>query len=545
MAYKGFAGNGYVGNFLSTTTLETQYPAQMHAGRRATVEATVGQVSPYFSDGGVWSATVQSTVNPTTGGMSFLVGDTPIPLADPLKKQMRSNPGTTVLDFSTGSSSVTSSANQSSCTAVWNPTGWSDGTGCLEITPDVEDDAFAEFRMYLDSTKQFDLWSDDGFAVEWMCPNMESLSGTNPKVSIEFGSGATSTASPANRTEFRLINYPSGTVYFSGKRYDRCRWDITTSDAKSGPWPGTAPIVTGAGVTKMSTINWTRIILTKFGGKTFKFRRIVRGGRARPVIVMATDAAPFYPLSELVSAYFAQAGWKWSINQYFGGGDGVDDLAKSRAVINAVYSAGGDFNVNDLIDRNLSTAGLTSAQSRTMAESCISKAIAYGWRRGSNVFVYNNNGFNDSVVDGLLAAGIVAGRAGINEGRFVYTEGGVVNPMRLPSATWDQLTGVQITAQVDRIIESGATQWTYWHNVFSTARVTDDGQTAVGVSTPSAYAALNSAYCTPRGINALTVWWEELKTGLDYIKAKEAAGLIDVMSPSEWLFANGVEATLI
>jgi len=75
MAYKGFAGNGYVGNFLSTTALETQYPAQMHAGRRATVEATVGQVSPYFSDGDAWSATVQSTVNPLTGGISFLLPD--------------------------------------------------------------------------------------------------------------------------------------------------------------------------------------------------------------------------------------------------------------------------------------------------------------------------------------------------------------------------------------------------------------------------------------------------------------------------------------
>jgi len=91
MAYKGFAGNGYVGNFLSTTALETQYPAQMHAGRRATVEATVGQVSPYFSDGTVWSATVQSTVNPVTGGVG-LVG--PDSFAYPLYKQFMLPPPT-------------------------------------------------------------------------------------------------------------------------------------------------------------------------------------------------------------------------------------------------------------------------------------------------------------------------------------------------------------------------------------------------------------------------------------------------------------------
>jgi len=205
---------------------------------------------------------------------------------------------------------------------------------------------------------------------------------------------------------------------------------------------------------------------------------------------------------------------------------------------------GGDFNSNDLIDRNLALAGLTRQQVKDMAAACIAKASGYGWTRGQNLFVYNNNAYNDTVVAGLQDAGIIAGRGGPSDGRFVFAEGGVVNPMRIPAATWDQLTTAQITPQIDRIIETGATGWVYWHNVFSTARVADDGQAAVGSATPSAYAASNSTYCTPRGITNLTIWWEELKGALDYIKAKEVAGLIDVMSPSEWALRNGLGVTL-
>ena len=74
MAYKGFSGSGTVGNFLSTTQLELQYPAVNHAGRRATVEATVGQVTPYFCDGVSWNAEVTATTNPVTGGIDLSAG---------------------------------------------------------------------------------------------------------------------------------------------------------------------------------------------------------------------------------------------------------------------------------------------------------------------------------------------------------------------------------------------------------------------------------------------------------------------------------------
>jgi hypothetical protein len=54
MAYQGFVGDGYVGNFTSTAALEAAYPSQRYAGRDATVEATPGQIVKYYSDGTAW-----------------------------------------------------------------------------------------------------------------------------------------------------------------------------------------------------------------------------------------------------------------------------------------------------------------------------------------------------------------------------------------------------------------------------------------------------------------------------------------------------------
>ncbi len=56
MAYKGFAGSGTVGHFLTTTDLQTRFPADLYAGRMATVEIVAGSVTHYFSDGLTWKS---------------------------------------------------------------------------------------------------------------------------------------------------------------------------------------------------------------------------------------------------------------------------------------------------------------------------------------------------------------------------------------------------------------------------------------------------------------------------------------------------------
>jgi len=67
MAYKGFVGSGTVGHFATTTVLELQFPAQLHAGRMATVEVVAGSATHYFSDGTSWKPQALLAIDPLTG----------------------------------------------------------------------------------------------------------------------------------------------------------------------------------------------------------------------------------------------------------------------------------------------------------------------------------------------------------------------------------------------------------------------------------------------------------------------------------------------
>jgi hypothetical protein len=54
MAYKGFVGSGTIGHFQSITALQNLYPADMYAGRMATVEVVAGSAAHYYSNGISW-----------------------------------------------------------------------------------------------------------------------------------------------------------------------------------------------------------------------------------------------------------------------------------------------------------------------------------------------------------------------------------------------------------------------------------------------------------------------------------------------------------
>jgi hypothetical protein len=56
MAYQGYSGSGFVGNFASVELLEARFPAANHAGRIATLELIAGQVTMFFSNGSLWTA---------------------------------------------------------------------------------------------------------------------------------------------------------------------------------------------------------------------------------------------------------------------------------------------------------------------------------------------------------------------------------------------------------------------------------------------------------------------------------------------------------
>ena len=152
----------------------------------------------------------------------------------------------------------------------------------------------------------------------------------------------------------------------------------------------------------------------------------------------------------------------------------------------------------------------------------------------------------------LTEAGIIAGRGGTQEnGRFVFTENGVKNSMRLPSRSWDGASVQSMKDQIDRAIEYGATIHIYYHKVWAKAQVVLDGFTAPGATeTTAAYynarvAASDTAattYLNARGINAdgLSSWSEDLNEAFAYARAKEVAGSMDVLLTSEWMDRCGL-----
>lgn len=441
------------------------------------------------------------------------------------------SPGIEVFAFGTGT--PTSTATQSSCTATKNATGWTDGSPCLDIVPNA--DSFCEYRMYFDAASAIDLNDDDGFAVEFLIPDMTGKN--SPSLSIEVSSTATSTSTPTDRTGWKIYQGDSSPCTYHGKHYQRIRFDIAATDAKFGLYDGSAPSVGGAGYSKVNKANWMRFTFnTNMGGKTIKLKRLVRGGRARPTLIIGTDSAAFHPIGHLLGAYFAAKGWGGYINQYVGGGTGWQNTKKSQDTMNLLYGSGWDINLNDVVDRAL---GATVTDQATMAAAVAgakSAQLAMGWERGANIWIANNNDYSDLMIQELQAAGVVCNRAGATEGRYVFCEGGIANPYRLPSVGVDQKTTAQITPMIDRCNEYGATMWMYFHNVFARQRVIDDGQTDPASNTPSAYAGINPSYCAARGIDQYCIWWEELKGALDYVSTTYP--YMRVITPSQWAQEN-------
>lgn len=474
-----------------------------------------------------------STVN---GNTVLLGADGDQIYPDSLRPNANVSPGIDVFAFGTGT--PTSTATQSSCTATKNATGWTDGTPCLDIVPN--NDGFCEYRMYWDANNSIDLNDDDGFAIEFLVPDMADKN--SPSLSIDISSSATSTSAPANRTSWKIYQGDAKPCVYHGRLYQRIRFDIAATDAKYGLYSGSAPSVSGTGYSKVNKANWMRFTFnTQCGGKTFKFKRLVRGGRARPTLIIGTDAAAFHPLGQLLGAYFAKRGWGGYINQYVGGGNGWQDLQKSRDTMNLLYDSGWDVNLNDLEDRPLGTVVTDQTVMAAAVSGTISAQRAMGWLRGSNIWVANNNDYSSLMIQELESAGVVLNRAGGNEGRYVFCEGGITNPYRIPSTNIDQKTTAQITTMIDRCDEYGATMWLYFHNVFSRQRCIDDGQVDPTPYTPSAYAALGGAtatYCASRGIDKYCIWWEELSAALDYITATYPH--MRVMTPSAWAQENGL-----
>lgn len=456
--------------------------------------------------------------------------------AMPVQPVLHSQPGLDKVNFG-DAQPYTTLSTQNTCTAVLNPTGWHDGTGCLELTGNPGSEGFTECRIYFDAGKQFRLESGDGFAVELEIPDLSDIT-TNSSFSVELGVGATSTATPANRTEYRLlVQQNAQPIRQKGRRYLRFRWDLGSTEATAGPYPGYAPVVTGNGITQYGVCNWLRFTWGNMTGKTFKIKRIVSGGRAQPCIVLMTDSVQGAHIEHAGPSLVSRG-----IAPSMVLADTVEQFPGLRRIHEAWYTRGrGDIIPNDVIDRNLVVAGVPEQEIYDMLVECDRRLLKYGWTRARKIYSYNNNAYNNACISALQRAGYRAARAGSVDGRYVFTEGGVGDPYRIPAVGIDGKNAADIITIIDRTIQYGATLWMYYHQPYSKAKIVADGQTAVSAGqTPQQYATVNPSYCAANGINSGTIWTEEFDAAMEYLAQKVSEQKIITMTPSQWCNAVGL-----
>lgn len=448
-------------------------------------------------------------------------------------------------------------AVQSSGTVTHNPTGWYDGTACIDFTP--SSDINAEFRVYLSGLPAgVDLSSDDGIAFEFGIPTDLDTTKQNFAINFDYSTDASSLF-PANIGYMRVWvcdQTAATTKEKGGRKYIRNRWDSTAAtDALCGAWPGivNVGVSNGTGADRNLPAKWIRFRCSRFAGKTLKFKSIRLGGRCTPTIILGSDSITPEALASSM-AYAATRGLPTYVNQY------VSQLsadAKSLDRARRIYAAGVEVNGNDLVDRPLGSTILTQPEMAAAVQGTRSALDAYGFTRGGKTWISNNNSTSYLMISELKKAGYVQCRNGGTDGRYVFAEGGVPDAYRQPARSLDGMNWAEVQPIIDRAIQYGCVLWIYWHGVISSTRIDADRNANVtgtagapiarnAGETPAQYraravglgagiGAATVTYFDARiGPSALGVWQEELHQLFDYLAPKNQDGSCVVLGPDEY-----------
>ena len=442
-------------------------------------------------------------------------------------------------------------AQGGTCTIVHNPTGWHDGSGCLDWTPTG---ANPTIRALLTGNLPFNIGTDNGWGIEMMIPRAADET-VNAYINCVLATGGVSAGSvPANNMDWRvylaLANAQS--QKFNGVLYRRFRFDIANTDLKMGPVTTNTPIVGGTGITKYSLINWWCLYATgAWLNKTIKIKRVSLGGRSRPTLIVTLDNAYGKMHTRYLQPKFSDLKWNVAVQLLIDAWTSADvpssTFGSYKEAVLSMWGSGADLNPNDIVDRSISS--LDYATMYSAATSWQASAAGFGFAgidRGQNFWVYNNNAYNDEPIRALKDAGYIAGRAGQDEGRFTFPEPTIKNSMRLGSQSWDNTTVQSMKDQIDRIIEYGVTGHVYLHKFWPKAQLAADVPAAtVPGATETVFAYFNRVtglsesatitYLNARALNnSLCSWVEDLDAVWDYAKTKETAGLLEITTPSKW-----------
>jgi len=222
-------------------------------------------------------------------------------------------------------------------------------------------------------------------------------------------------------------------------------------------------------------------------------------------------------------------GWKWGVTMP------LDEIGNTGngpvSVLQELEAEGCEAVCNDVTDRNMATAGLSLSQAISDMSRTRETLAGYGLNRGNKIWVWNNNAYNATLLEAAQTVGIQMGRAGIAERTIIDRSVQALTTqemLRIGSVGVDNTDSATLQAIVRRAITYGGDLHMYWH-VFAPG---GSASLRPSVNEPAKYAS---------GLFTYTAAFLDFAA---WLRAQQLAGLVDVVSPSQW-YAQLSQPTLV
>lgn len=393
-------------------------------------------------------------------------------------------------------------------TAVADVTKWGRESNSLKVTPSANSNAYV-VKAFAGAPQDWTGVTEFGFLIY-----SDRALPANAAISFSYSNDQT-------WTNNRLCTMPlnsSGTR--DGLQYIKFRADQATTNF--GPYAGTGTDGTGwatggAGAILNNNIQWIRLDFVNLSGIPVWIEGIYTGGGSRPSVAMYFDnwwdlnpGASAVRHTQFIKPILDQYGWKCGITVPLNAVDpgGPTSLAAMRRM----HDEGHDIILNDVTDPGFITQGISDAQCAAQIAQTKAYWLSQGFIRGNDIWCLNQNESTPAQRALLAAAGVEYVRAGIAERRFQHFEMGIENLMQAGSTSLDAMPSAKAKALWQRVIDYKAHADVYWHK-FNTGGTVDGA----------------------RPVPTLTSWVEEFADYMADLRAKEVAGLIDVLSPTQAL----------
>lgn len=393
-------------------------------------------------------------------------------------------------------------------TAVADESKWGRESNSLKVTTSAASNAYL-VKNFSTAVQDWTGVTEFGFLIY-----SDRELPSNATISFSYSNDQTWT----NYKQFTMPLGSAGTR--DGKQYIKVRVDQATTNF--GPFAGagtdgTGWSTNGTGATLNNNMQWIRLDFGNLVGIPIWVEGVYTGGGARPSVALYFDnwwdlnpGASYVKHSQYIKPILDAYGWKCGITVPLDAIGGANPT--SLAGMRALYDEGHDVILNDVTDAGFITQGISAAQCAVQVDATKRALASYGFSRGNNIWVLNQNESTMAQRAALAAAGVLYARGGTAERRFQHWEMGVENLLCAGSSGLDAVTSTKIKALWQRVIDYKAHADAYWHK-FNVGGTIDGARPGT----------------------SLTSWVEEFADSMADLRTKELAGSIDVLSPSQAL----------